>query len=112
MKIKELKRELELSIKEAQEKGYEISTVWHNADKKWCCPFGALMLNKNIDRYWLTPWSHVEKLGVSPKQMYSFVDGFDGRTFNKEESIFSFWNLGRQYRDKYISIRKDLFTNE
>lgn len=107
MRAEELKVRLDEAIKEAVDCGYEImDCMWVRNASSTCCPLGALMLKyvPSLKFSFTDPAIYVRDgtLGIEEREAYSFADGFDGRQLDKSIHSYNFWNLGRQYRDKYL----------
>lgn len=124
MNIEQFEAMVRNSVEGAKERGWTIaSKFWFQSEVRRCCPLGAVMIEKRnvrkdthpdsfLDQIWpehlrLTksyPFLFAEEFGMSPLEVESFIQGFDGRpTFELVSTHPGYWNLGRKFREELLN---------
>lgn len=104
MNIDIFKEELDKAILLVKKDGWTIKDdLWVRRNKKYCCPMGAMCLVKGPKmRFGSKYVRFLVGLGITRRQIDSFTAGFDNYKYQKITDTYSYWKLGKQYRNKYI----------
>lgn len=98
------------SIAKIQEDGWTIApSLWFNATKKKCCPFGAVILSsspKGPLRDILKQSVISNLFEIEVDSVTCFTQGFDNSNLTAFEISFpekkSMWELGQKFRSKFL----------
>lgn len=80
---------------------FEISNNYNSFN---CCPLGSIFINKNKQKIYSRPPSGIacELWNITERQARFFIRGFSGSAANNENDGDNFYNLGSEYRKKFV----------
>lgn len=104
-----IREEIDSAIAYAKQVGYTIKPgMWVGTRDKCCCPLGACIVEAyGIDNRSAATTAELSLpglLSISKEEMYSFADGFDGQYYKPNLHSRTFFELGKEYRKKYVDV--------